>query len=668
MPPGRARLPPDGRRPGAPPRGVRGVRRRLGHVPRRGRRTIRPRVAAAARVPRARGRDRVQPRDEPARRRRGRGRGRGGPRPLHEHRPGLLRAGVHARGAGPDRASSRRSSTSRSRSTGASGRTTPRARARGRAPRCSSRGARSSPTADPAAAYRRLAAAAGVSLERALELAAAAPRRGYPNPTVGAVVVAADGAIVGEGVSEPAGGRHAEIVALDAAGEAARGATLFVTMEPCAHHGRTPPCVDRIVAAGVARVVAGLPRPEPRGGGRRRARFAPPASTSSCSTCPRPAARTRPGGPGRRAAARTSILKLAVSLDGRVVVPGRRWVTGERVAPPRPRAPRGGRRRRGGDGHRARGRAAPRRARRRASTASRDGSRSAAGRSRTAPSSSSASGPIDDELAALAAEGVQSLLLEGGPTIATSFLAAGLVDRLLVFVAPVIAGERPADARGRFRSRSTSAARRRARRRRRPARAGGSASGRAPIRGSLDPMFTGIVREVGPRRRRRGRRRWACALRVEAPRTAAGLGDRRLGLGRGRLPHRRGGRRRRHPLPRRRRDARADDARPRSDPGDARQRRAGAPGGRAARRPHRPGPRRRRRLGRLGRGREGDGARVDDRRAARASCATASRRARSPSTASRSPSPGLDDDAFSVALVPHTLAATTLGGLAPGMP
>jgi diaminohydroxyphosphoribosylaminopyrimidine deaminase/5-amino-6-(5-phosphoribosylamino)uracil reductase len=96
-----------------------------------------------------------------------------------------------------------------------------------------------------------------VSLERALELAAAHAGRGYPNPTVGAVVAGPDGSVIGEGVSEPAGGPHAEAVALDAAGQAARGGTLFVTMEPCAHHGRTPPCVERIIEAGVVRVVAG---------------------------------------------------------------------------------------------------------------------------------------------------------------------------------------------------------------------------------------------------------------------------------------------------------------------------------------------------------------------------------------------------------------------------
>ncbi|MDX6397944.1 MAG: diaminohydroxyphosphoribosylaminopyrimidine deaminase, partial [Gaiellaceae bacterium] len=94
-----------------------------------------------------------------------------------------------------------------------------------------------------------------MSLERALELADAARGRAYPKPTVGAVIVA-DGEIVGQGATE-ADGRHGEVVALEAAGERARGATIYVTMEPCAHHGTTPPCVDALLSAGIARVVAG---------------------------------------------------------------------------------------------------------------------------------------------------------------------------------------------------------------------------------------------------------------------------------------------------------------------------------------------------------------------------------------------------------------------------
>ncbi len=103
-------------------------------------------------------------------------------------------------------------------------------------------------------------------LERALELAERGRGTTHPNPIVGAVVVAGD-EIVGEGWHERKGGPHAEVVALEAAGERARGATVYVTLEPCAHHGATPPCVDALVEAGVARVVAGQRDPNPEHGG-----------------------------------------------------------------------------------------------------------------------------------------------------------------------------------------------------------------------------------------------------------------------------------------------------------------------------------------------------------------------------------------------------------------
>ena len=89
-----------------------------------------------------------------------------------------------------------------------------------------------------------------------------------PNPTVGAVIVRNDGTIVGQGYTEPAGGRHAEICALDDAGERARGASLYSTLEPCSHVGRTGPCVERIAAAGITRVVAAVQDPNPRVSGR----------------------------------------------------------------------------------------------------------------------------------------------------------------------------------------------------------------------------------------------------------------------------------------------------------------------------------------------------------------------------------------------------------------
>ena len=96
-------------------------------------------------------------------------------------------------------------------------------------------------------------------------LAAAATVRAAtsPNPWVGAAVISPDGALVAVGATEPPGGRHAEIVALDAAGTAAQDATLMCTLEPCSHHGRTPPCTDAIIAAGIRRVVVAITDPDP---------------------------------------------------------------------------------------------------------------------------------------------------------------------------------------------------------------------------------------------------------------------------------------------------------------------------------------------------------------------------------------------------------------------
>jgi diaminohydroxyphosphoribosylaminopyrimidine deaminase/5-amino-6-(5-phosphoribosylamino)uracil reductase len=280
-----------------------------------------------------------------------------------------------------------------------------------------------------------------VSLERALALAGGHAGRGYPNPTVGAVVVGTNGSVVGEGISEPAGGPHAEVVALDAAGEAARGGTLFVTMEPCAHHGRTPPCAERIIEAGVGRVVAGCADPNPDAqGGAPRLRDA----GVDVELLDLPAAR-RQNEAWRTWVARGRphvMLKLAVSVDGRVAVPERRWVTGEesrrrvhelRASVDAVAVGMGTVR---ADAPRLDVREAP---------VVRQPRRLAFGGGPLPDGSELElrSGALRDELAALAAEGVQSLLLEGGPTLATAFLADSLVDRLLVFVAPVVAGDGP---------------------------------------------------------------------------------------------------------------------------------------------------------------------------------------------------------------------------------
>jgi diaminohydroxyphosphoribosylaminopyrimidine deaminase / 5-amino-6-(5-phosphoribosylamino)uracil reductase len=105
-------------------------------------------------------------------------------------------------------------------------------------------------------------------MNRALDLAERGRGTTSPNPMVGAVVVREDGTIVGQGHHERAGGPHAEVRALDEAGELARGATLYCTLEPCSHTGRTGPCVERVVAAGIARVVAATGDPDPRVNGR----------------------------------------------------------------------------------------------------------------------------------------------------------------------------------------------------------------------------------------------------------------------------------------------------------------------------------------------------------------------------------------------------------------
>ncbi len=276
-----------------------------------------------------------------------------------------------------------------------------------------------------------------VSMERALELAERGRGTTHPNPVIGAVVVR-NRRVVGEGWTEPPPGRHGEIVALDAAGRLARGATLYVTMEPCTHHGRTPPCVDRVLESGVRRVVAGANDPNPEaGGGLDRLRehgvevelvdtFAARRQNEAWRIW---IAEQRP----------FVILKAAITLDGRATVPGSRWVTGEasrrRVHELRAEvdavAVGMGTVRADDPQLTARGVDAVRQPR-----------RLAFGRGLLPEGSDLElrSGALTDELHALAHDGVQSLLLEGGPTIARSFLREHLVDKLMLFVAPRIAG------------------------------------------------------------------------------------------------------------------------------------------------------------------------------------------------------------------------------------
>ena len=279
-----------------------------------------------------------------------------------------------------------------------------------------------------------------MSLERALELAERGRGTTHPNPVVGAVVVR-DGEVVGEGWHERKGEPHAEVNALRAAGERARGATLYLTMEPCAHHGSTPPCTEAVLAAGIARVVAASLDPNPKAGGGLEVlraagvevelddRFEARAQNEAWRTW---VAQGRP----------FVTYKVAVTLDGRVAVPGERWISGEEsrrlvhelraasdavgvgmgtVRADDPRL----------DARGVEARTQPRRL--------------AFGRGPLPEGSELElrSGPLRDELGALGDEGVQSLLLEGGPTLAGALFAQGLVDRVLVFVAPKLAGAGP---------------------------------------------------------------------------------------------------------------------------------------------------------------------------------------------------------------------------------
>jgi diaminohydroxyphosphoribosylaminopyrimidine deaminase/5-amino-6-(5-phosphoribosylamino)uracil reductase len=274
-------------------------------------------------------------------------------------------------------------------------------------------------------------------MERALELAARGRGKVRDHPLVGAVVVAGE-EIVGEGWYEYDAVDHAETVALAQAGDRARGATMYVTLEPCAHQGRTPPCADSVAAAGVARVVVGALDPNPKAAGgveRLRAAGVDVEVLDSAE-----AKRQNEAWRTWVARGRPHVTyKAAVTLDGRVVVPGRRWVSGEesrRLV------------------HELRAsvdavavgmgtvRADNPRLDARDVGATRQPRRLAFGHG-DAGELELRSGPLEDELRALAAEGVQSLLLEGGPTLATAFVAADLVDTLVLFVAPILVGAGP---------------------------------------------------------------------------------------------------------------------------------------------------------------------------------------------------------------------------------
>jgi diaminohydroxyphosphoribosylaminopyrimidine deaminase / 5-amino-6-(5-phosphoribosylamino)uracil reductase len=163
-------------------------------------------------------------------------------------------------------------------------------------------------------------------MQLALTLGRRGQGRGWPNPAVGAVVVK-DGVIVGRGWTQPGGRPHAEPVALKQAREAARGATLYATLEPCSHVGKSPPCADAIIAAGIARVVSAIEDPNPEVAGQGHARLRAAGITVDVGLCAEEAAHDHAGHFRRIRDKRPHvILKLAVSSDDKVGAAGHKPV------------------------------------------------------------------------------------------------------------------------------------------------------------------------------------------------------------------------------------------------------------------------------------------------------------------------------------------------------
>lgn len=278
-------------------------------------------------------------------------------------------------------------------------------------------------------------------MRQAIDLAAAVRATTSPNPWVGCVVVAPDGRVF-EGATEPPGGPHAEAVALAAAGDAARGATLYCTLEPCSHHGRTPPCADAVVDAGVRRVVVGIEDPDPKVAGRGIARLRDAGIEVDTGVCgDEVTAQLAPYLKHRRTGRPWVVLKLAASADGRTAAPdgSSRWITGVEART---------------DAHRLRAEsdavlvgAGTVRADDPDLTVrhveGRDPLRVVLGAvpdgARVQPALE-LGGDLGGVLDELGRRGVLQVLVEGGPTVAGAFHRERLVDRYVVYLAPVLFG------------------------------------------------------------------------------------------------------------------------------------------------------------------------------------------------------------------------------------
>ena len=278
-------------------------------------------------------------------------------------------------------------------------------------------------------------------MRQAIALAAVVRGATAPNPWVGCVIEAADGRRF-EGATEPPGGRHAEVVALDAAGSAASGATAWVTLEPCAHTGRTGPCAQALIDAGIARVVVALEDPDPRVSGRGIAALRA-AGVAVEVGVEADAVRTQltPYLKHRTTGRPYVILKLAISLDGRIAAPDgtSQWITGGAAR---------------ADSHQLR--------------AESDAILVGAGTVRAddpsltvrnvegpdplrvvlgkAPAGAKVlpalefQGELADLLDDLGNRGIIQVLVEGGATVAGAFHRAGLVDSYVIYLAPAIFG------------------------------------------------------------------------------------------------------------------------------------------------------------------------------------------------------------------------------------
>jgi diaminohydroxyphosphoribosylaminopyrimidine deaminase / 5-amino-6-(5-phosphoribosylamino)uracil reductase len=287
---------------------------------------------------------------------------------------------------------------------------------------------------------------------RAVELAAGVRTATSPNPWVGCVLVTAAGEIA-EGATQPPGGPHAEAVALAQAarrGLDTRGATAYVTLEPCSHHGRTPPCADALVAAGVARVVVGIADPDGQVGGRgvERLRSGGVEVTTGVAADV-VTTQLDPYVTHRSTGRPYVVLKLATSLDGRSAAPdgSSRWITGEAAR---------------ADAHQLRAESDailvgagtvqsddPELTVRH--VAGRDPLRVVLGRAPEGAKVHPAlelDGDLGDVLDELGRRDVLQVLVEGGASVAGDFHRARLVDRYVLYLAPVLFGGD--DARGLF--------------------------------------------------------------------------------------------------------------------------------------------------------------------------------------------------------------------------